>query len=176
MKKAKEKIKASNVTFLAADITKKWPDEIPFVDLVTCNLILEHIEDLNFIFAEASKKLVNGGKFYISELHPFRQYQGKKARFEREGETTHINAFIHNISDFIKAADSNNFKILKLKEWWHEDDENKAPRLITFLFKNNFKTIDHACCRILYGSDGFSLICGNQSHPCYPCSIVSKFH
>ena len=133
--KARDKIQANNVTFIFSDITKKWPDEIPLVDLVACNLILEHIEYLNFIFTEASKKLVNGGKFYISELHPFRQYQGKKARFEREGETTHINAFIHNISDFINSADSNNFKLLKLKEWWHEDDENKTPRLITFLFK-----------------------------------------
>ena len=133
--KAKEKIKADNVTFLAADIIKKWPDEIPSVDLVTCNLILEHIEDLDFIFNEASKKLQAGGNFYISELHPFRQYQGKKARFEREGETTHINAFIHNISDFLNAADKNNFKLLKLKEWWHKEDENKFPRLITFKFE-----------------------------------------
>ncbi len=133
--KAKEKNEANNVTFIASDITKKWPAEIPLVDLVACNLILEHIEYLNFIFTEVSKKLFNGGKFYISELHPFRQYQGKKARFDREGETTHINAFIHNISDFIKAADSNNFKLLKLKEWWHVEDVNKAPRLITFLFE-----------------------------------------
>ena len=133
--KAKEKIKANNVTFLAADITKKWPDEIVSVDLITCNLILEHIEDLNFIFNETQQKLKTGGKFYVSELHPFRQYQGKKARFESEGETTKIDAFIHNISDFIAAADFSNLKLLTLKEWWHQNDKNNPPRLITFTFE-----------------------------------------
>ena len=133
--KAKEKIQANNVKFLTADITKKWPDEIQSADLITCNLILEHIYDLNFIFSEASRKLLSGGKFYISELHPFRQYQGKKARFEREGKTIHINSYVHNISDFINAASTNNFKLLAINEWWHKEDENKLPRLITIIFE-----------------------------------------
>ncbi len=102
--KAKEKIQADNVSFLVADITNTWPDEIHSIDLITCNLILEHIEDLNSVFYEALRKLNNGGKFYISELHPFRQYQGKKALFERDGKKTQINAFIHNISDFIEVC------------------------------------------------------------------------
>jgi malonyl-CoA O-methyltransferase len=133
--KAKEKIQANNVKFLTADITKKWPDEIQSAELITCNLILEHVYDLNFIFSEASRKLLSGGKIYVSELHPFRQYQGKKARFEKEGKTIHINSYVHNISDFINAASTNNLKLLAINEWWHKEDENKLPRLITIIFE-----------------------------------------
>ncbi len=35
----------------------------------------------------------------------------------------------------LKSADKNKLKFLKLNEWWHEDDKNKTPRLITFLFE-----------------------------------------
>ena len=40
-----------------ADITREWPIENNVIDLVTCNLILEHIENLDFIFSEANRCL-----------------------------------------------------------------------------------------------------------------------
>ena len=48
--RAKEKIKSENVRFIKADIKKKWKITKPKYDLVTCSLILEHIEDIDFIF------------------------------------------------------------------------------------------------------------------------------
>ncbi len=134
IKKSKEKIKADNVTFLKSDIAKKWPVVGP-VNLITCNLILEHIENLNFIFTEAYQLLCKEGKFYISELHPFRQYIGKKANFIKDGVTIEIPSYLHSISDFINAAFENNFKLIKLEEWNHKQDRNGLPRLITFLFE-----------------------------------------
>ncbi|MBE0649285.1 MAG: class I SAM-dependent methyltransferase [Bacteroidales bacterium] len=135
--KAKEKIKSHNVNFKQADITRKWPVEINSVDLVTCNLILEHIENLDFIFTEANRCLKEKGKFFINELHPFRQYEGTKANFERDGIKTEIKAFVHHISDFLDAANKNGFKLLKLNEFWHELDINKSPRILSLLFKKN---------------------------------------
>ena len=49
--KAKEKIKSDNVQFTQSDITRKWPIENNTIELVTCNLILEHIESVDFIFS-----------------------------------------------------------------------------------------------------------------------------
>src|SRR5688572_24045817 len=43
LQKAKEKITHSNVNFIQADVTKPWPFEKDCFDLVTCNLILEHV-------------------------------------------------------------------------------------------------------------------------------------
>ena len=133
--KAKEKLKSENVFFSVSDITHKWLVEEKSINLVTCNLVLEHIEDINFIFSESSRSLVKQGKFFISELHPFRQYEGTKANFERDGIKTEIKAFVHHISDFLDAANKNGFKLLELKELWHEKDQNKPPRLVTFMFE-----------------------------------------
>ena len=137
IEKAQAKVTSPNVTFEIADITKRWPSQDESVDLIVCNLVLEHIEDLNFIFAEALRVLVAGGRFFICELHPFRQYSGTQARFQRADDTKHITAFTHHITDFTNAALANGLMAIEMKEWWHEEDEGKAPRLISFLFEKD---------------------------------------
>jgi ubiquinone/menaquinone biosynthesis C-methylase UbiE len=137
IEKARAKVTSSNVTFEIADITKRWPAKDQSLDLIVCNLVLEHIEDLNFIFAEASRVLVEGGRFFICELHPFRQYLGTQARFQRADDTQHIAAFTHHVTDFTNAALANGLMVKEMREWWHDEDEGKAPRLISFLFENH---------------------------------------
>jgi ubiquinone/menaquinone biosynthesis C-methylase UbiE len=132
--KAKEKVLTENVTFEIADITNRWPVVNQSIDLVVCNLVLEHIENLSFVFAEAARVLNSGGHFFVSELHPFRQYQGVVAHFTRDAQRTEIPAYVHHITDFLDAAATNDFQLWRLQEWWHREDENKPPRLISFLF------------------------------------------
>jgi len=135
IEKAREKVKAENVTFSVADLTQPWPCEEQAYNLIVCNLVLEHIEDLSFIFSEACRVLEEKGKFLINELHPFRQYEGKKARFDTGEQITEISAFVHHISDFLNAASNNGFTLVKLNEWWHEQDQGKPPRIVSFLFE-----------------------------------------
>lgn len=132
--KAGEKVLTNNVQFTQADLTQKWPSLDRSIDLIVCNLVLEHIEDLGFIFSEASRTLAPGGIFFISELHPFKQYTGSQATFTQGNEDTKVQAYVHHISDFLGAASENGLKLLDLGEWWHENDQNKPPRLITFQF------------------------------------------
>jgi malonyl-CoA O-methyltransferase len=127
----------NNVTFRRADITQTWPCDRASADLVTCNLVLEHVRDLGSVFSEAARCLDVAGKLFISELHPYRQYEGTRARFERGVTTTEIEAFIHHVSDFMGAAEENGLTLNRLDEWWHADDENRPPRLITFLFSKS---------------------------------------
>lgn len=134
IEKATHRVTCPNVTFEIADITKRWPVGDDRFDLVVCNLVLEHVEDLHFIFGEAARVLTAGGSFFVCELHPFRQYQGTKARFQQQEATTLIPAFLHHITDFVKAAEASQLKLLRLNEWWHEADEEKPPRLISFMF------------------------------------------
>ncbi len=135
IKKARAKVAAANVTFERADITERWPANDLAFDLVVCNLVLEHIQDLNFIFAEAARVLVAEGRLFICELHPFRQYQGTVARFQRADDTTRIAAFTHHITDFTNGARIYGLALTDLNEWWHEEDEGKPPRLISFQFQ-----------------------------------------
>lgn len=138
IEKAKEKVKAENVRFSMADLTQRWPCDDAAYDLIIGNLVLEHIEDLSHIFSEAARTLMPNGKFFINELHPFRQYKGGKASFEKGEETFEVDAFIHHISDFLNAATSNGLKLVKLNEFWHEVDENKPPRIVSLLFEREF--------------------------------------
>ena len=131
--RARAKLDAENVTFAIADLTQRWPTDDGAADLVVCNLVLEHIENLDFIFAEARRCLVGDGRFFVCEYHPFRQYQGGKATFCRGQETIKIPAFVHHISEFLDAAKVNGFTLENLQEWQHETDE--ITRLVSFMFE-----------------------------------------
>ncbi|MBI4791113.1 MAG: class I SAM-dependent methyltransferase [Chloroflexi bacterium] len=133
--RAKEKVQAGNVTFAVADITKLWPCRDRSADLVACDLVLEHIEHLDPIFAQAFGCLIPGGRFFVCELHPFKQYQGKKAKFQRAEQAIEVPAFVHHVSDFVHAAETNQMALKRLREWWHVEDRNALPRLVSFLFE-----------------------------------------
>ncbi len=137
IQKAKEKVKAENVRFETVDLTERWPCEDGTYDLISCNLVLEHIKDLSHIFSEISRTLRQNGIFLLNELHPFKQYGGSKARFEKNTEAFEVDAFVHHISDFIHAAESNGLKLSSFNEHWHEEDDGKPPRLVSFIFEKH---------------------------------------
>ncbi len=133
--RARRRLHSASVEFMVADLTKPWPVPDSSINLISCNLVLEHIENLSFIFAEAARVLVKNGLFFVSELHPFRQYRGTQARFQRHGETYIIDAFVHDVTEFIDAALSHKLTLETIREWRHQEDQDKPPRLISFLFK-----------------------------------------
>lgn len=132
---AKDKITDKRVVFEKADLTKNWETENDFADLITCSLTLEHIKDLNHIFRQADKKLKKNGLFFISELHPFKQYSGSKAKFKTGNGKKELEVFTHHISEYIESANITGFELVELKEWFDENSENEIPRLISFVFK-----------------------------------------
>jgi len=79
--------------------------------------------------------LSGGSSLFVCELHPYRQYQGVKAHFVRNHEDTAIPAFVHHVSDFVGSAQACRLELISLKEWWHEQDHGKPPRLISFIFR-----------------------------------------
>ncbi len=133
--KAKEKITAENVEFRQFDLRGDWKLSENQFDLITCSLALEHIEDIDFVFGQARKVLRADGVFYIGELHPFKQYQGTKARFDTETGVFELECFVHHVSEFFAAAKNNDFKCLDLKEWFDEEDKTTVPRLLTIIFQ-----------------------------------------
>ena len=38
-------------------------------------------------------------------------------------------------SDFLNAAKSSEFHLKEFKEWWHQTDQNRLPRLVSFMFQ-----------------------------------------
>ena len=135
LERARAKVPAPHVSFVRADLTAPWPCPDRSIDLISGNLVLEHIEDLFFIFAEAARTLAHSGTLLISELHPYRQYGGTRASFTRGETSVDITAHVHHVSEFLAAAQRNGLALKVLKEWWHEDDAGKPPRLITMMFQ-----------------------------------------
>ena len=132
---AKGKIGAANVEFRHLDLRQIWDFPGNSFDLVTCSLALEHIENIDFVFSEAARVLRAEGKFYFGELHPFKQYQGSKARFETGAGVFELECFVHHVSEFFAAAVNNNFEVLELREWFDDDDKSQIPRLLTMILK-----------------------------------------
>ena len=134
---AKEKVRDRNVRFSLMDITQPWLFGSQAFDLILSSLVLEHVQDLSHVFVEAARTLRSGGLFFINELHPFRQYDGKKARFYRKEKKIEVDAFVHHISDFLRAAEASGFALAKLEEYWHEADAGKPPRILSLAFERH---------------------------------------
>lgn len=133
---AKQKVTHKHVEWNRFDISESWPARGPYFDVITFNLVLEHVRDLTKVFSEAANRLANGGIIHISELHPFKQYLGSKARFEIEHETHELQAFTHHVSDYTSALAEVGLGIKDLKEWF-DSGRTGVPRLLTILASSN---------------------------------------
>lgn len=133
LKIARQKIKGDHVKFLACDLTLPW--NFDKSSLIICSLVLEHIENIEFIFEQADKTLDENGCFYICELHPYKQQEGSRAKFEQGDKLIELEYFIHHISDFLMGAFKNGFQCIDIKEWFDENNRLTTPRLVSFLFQ-----------------------------------------
>jgi ubiquinone/menaquinone biosynthesis C-methylase UbiE len=135
LEQARAKTTAGNVCFVQCDIQLDWPMDDGSVDLVVCMLVLEHIANLDHVFQEAARVLRPGGEFFVSELHPFRQHQGCQARFTdvNSGNLVLVQAFLHDVSDYVNASIEHGFEVIRLSEWRDVNSEDKAkpPRLLS---------------------------------------------
>ena len=135
LQKAKEKLSQQKIQFAQADITKNWIFSNQTFQLITASLVLEHIEDLSHIFQQAYEKLEPNGFFYMGELHPFKQYQGSKAKFESRNGMQVLECFTHHISEFIIIALQNKFSVYHIEEFFDDENLNEAPRILSIVFK-----------------------------------------
>ena len=89
------------------------------------------------MFAESCRVRRPGGRVFISELHPFKQYQHSQARFAGpDGQEVKVPAYTHNISDVWHAARQGGLGLLRLDEWWHPEDQAAGvPRLLSLVFQ-----------------------------------------
>lgn len=132
---AKGKIRRDNVVFQQADISQPWTFTDRKADLVTCSLILEHIQDLHTVFQQVRDHLKDNGHFYVCELHPFKQYSGSKARFETPAGTKVLPCYVHHLTDYLEAATASSLSLADIREWFDNEDRSGLPRLISFLFR-----------------------------------------
>ena len=123
---ARRRVTAANVELRTHDIRERWPVADGSIDVIACNLVLEHVEDLAPIFHEAVRVLRSGGELLVCELHPYRQLSGAQAHYldPDSGGAVPVPAFLHSISDFVNGALRAGLELL----WMEEAVESSAAR------------------------------------------------
>jgi len=136
--RARARVRDARVRFIQHDVRATWPLADNSADVVIAMLVLEHVEDLQPVFAEAARTLSQGGELFICELHPEQQLRGKQAEFTnpKTGERHRVTAFLHQNPDYLKAGMSSGFELVTQADWCdtdaHADD---PPRLLSLHFR-----------------------------------------
>lgn len=131
---ARGRVPLDRVRLVQHDVRERWPIDDASVDVVVGNLILEHLLDVGFIFAEAARVLRPGGVMYCCELHPYRQLTGGQAHFTDEwsGEVVFAPAFQHTVAEYVNGAVASGLAITRLDEWTETNAPPPAiPRLLS---------------------------------------------
>lgn len=127
---------AANVELVLHDLRHPWPVADGSQGRVVGNLVLEHIEQLEPIFAEAARVLRRGGRLFFCELHPYRQLGGAQARFGAvDGTLRRVDAFLHQVSDYVSAGLAAGLSLTALGEWRDEAGDSPIPRLLSVSFE-----------------------------------------
>jgi ubiquinone/menaquinone biosynthesis C-methylase UbiE len=134
---ARQRGLSDRVAFVQHDVSQPWPVPEGFADLITCNLVLEHIQDVSPVFKHARRAMKAGGTLFVSEFHPFRQLLGRQARFAGgAAEEIKIPAFLHDTADFVRAGLAEDLQLTQLSEWRDDGaDTMVPPRLLTVTFR-----------------------------------------
>ena len=134
--RARARVAAPHVTFVQHDIRTAWPLAAGCADVVVGNLVLEHLEDVAPVFAEAARVLRAGGVLLLCELHPERQRRGGQAQFTHpSGERMRVAAHRHTVAEFVNGGIAAGLRLAHLGEWLEDGAPPDAPpRLLSVRF------------------------------------------
>jgi malonyl-CoA O-methyltransferase len=127
--KARFKPGADLVQFVVHDLHHTWPFADGQFDRLVSGLVLEHVRDLNWFFAESLRVLRPGGRAVFSAMHPAVLLKGTQARYTDpdSGEVSCPGSLPHKMSDFIMAALRAGYEVTDLLE--QAPDEAFAARV-----------------------------------------------
>ena len=134
IEKAKEKVPAKMSDFLSLTLQKSGLATMQ--NLISSSAIL--FWSTSKTFPSSSQKLPEFCKtredFSSMSSILSNSMKGKRQGFIGKMKALAWAAFVHHISDFTNAAQANGLRLVNLNEYWHAADQNKPPRLISFMF------------------------------------------
>jgi len=142
---ARERVTSPHVRFIEHNICARLPIDDLSVDVAVIDLVLEHIQRIGDVFAEAARVLRPSGRLFVCELHPTRQVLGGRAHFTDvlSGRVVNVPVVRHTISEFINSGIDAGLSVERVGEWSDEARERGAkpdtvplpPRLFSVLFR-----------------------------------------
>lgn len=94
------------ITFIAHDLHTPFPLGDDAFDAVLCALVLDHIADLDHLFAEFRRVARPGGRVLITVMHPAMMLRGVQARFTDPalGTKVVVESVPNQVTDYVNAA------------------------------------------------------------------------
>jgi malonyl-CoA O-methyltransferase len=110
---ARRKTGAEGVRFLVQDLHRPLPFTDATFDLVVSGLVLEHLAELSFYFAEARRVLRPEGRAIVSAMHPAMFLIDVQAQFRdpSSGEKIRPGSVPHSVGDMVMAAVRGGFRL-----------------------------------------------------------------
>ncbi len=138
LERARARSEAAKIRLIRHDVTRPLPLADGTADVVVITLVLEHVDDLRPVMAEVARVLRPDGEVGVCEYHPFRQLEGGQARFQPEdgGEEVRIPAYLHTVTEFVKAGLEADLELTSLRQWFDPDDREAArPRILSLRWR-----------------------------------------
>jgi malonyl-CoA O-methyltransferase len=125
---AKKRLGTREVVLVEADLVQPLPFPDAAFDRVLCCLALEHLRDLDPLFAEVRRVLRDGGAFVCSDMHPAMRLRGNQANFDdpKDGTEVRLEGWEHPVSSYVMAAIGAGLRIDRVEE--HEGDAALAEQ------------------------------------------------
>lgn len=103
---ARAKPGADAVRFIRHDLHARLPLPDRAFDVVLCALVLDHIADLDHLFAEFARLVNPRGRVVITAMHPAMMLKGVQARFRPPGaeEKVVVESVPNQIADYVMGA------------------------------------------------------------------------
>jgi ubiquinone/menaquinone biosynthesis C-methylase UbiE len=123
LERARQKPGSQKVTFRVHDLGDSLPFPNASFDRVLCALVLDHVKDLEGLFAEMLRVCRPQGFVVISVMHPALMLRGVQARFHdpSTGNEVRPESVPNQLSDYIMAAVRAGFKLDHLSEQFVDD-------------------------------------------------------
>ncbi len=111
--------RAGGVKLVEHDLHEELPFADGAFDLVVSGLVLEHLQNLDPIFAEAKRVLAPGGRAVFTAMHPAMFLRGTQARFTDpdSGELVMPGSLAHPFADFVMAPLRAGFSLKEIAEF-----------------------------------------------------------
>ncbi len=120
LERARAKDPAGRIRWIAHDLAAAWPLGSGEFDRVLCALVLDHVDFLEHLFAEAARivRPGDGGRIVVSVMHPAMMLKGVQARFvdPQTGERTLVASVQNQMSDYVLAALRAGLRITHMSE------------------------------------------------------------
>lgn len=115
---ARRKAGAETIRFVQHDLHQPLPFADGEFDLIVNGLVLEHICELDRLFAEMRRVLKANGRAVVSAMHPAMFLRGTQARFTdpTSGELVQPGSISHSVGEFAMAAVRTGFVLRDIEE------------------------------------------------------------